>query len=138
MPYRRALITLLVAAVMSTALTAAVVDRYPMPLSSQGATIYEAKPGSGVTLPVVVREVKPRYTQAAMKAKIEGTVWVSCVVNRDGDVTDVKVTKSLDAEYGLDQEAVNSAAQWKFKPGQKDGKPVAVRITIELTFTLKK
>lgn len=138
MPRRRALTTLLIAVVSSTALTAAAVDRFPMPLSSQGGVIYEAKPGSGVTLPRVVREVKPKYTRAAMQAKIEGTVWVSCVVTVDGDVSDVKVTKSLDTTYGLDREAVDAASQWKFKPGQKDGKPVPVRITIELTFTLRK
>lgn len=95
------------------------------------------KPGNGVTLPVVVKEVKPQYTRAAMEARIQGTVWLSCVVGETGDVTDVEVTKSLDKEYGLDQAAINAGRQWKFKPGTKDGKAVAVRITLELTFTLK-
>jgi TonB family protein len=39
--------------------------------------------------------------------------------------------------FGLDQQAVDAARQWTFKPGTKDGKPVAVRVHIELTFTLK-
>ncbi len=52
-------------------------------------------------------------------------------------MTDVVVTKSLDAEYGLDQAAMKAAWQWKFKPATKDGQPVAVRVTLELTFTLK-
>jgi TonB family protein len=73
-----------------------------------------------------------------MEAKIQGSVWLECVVNEQGDISDVQVTRSLDTEYGLDQEAVSAARQWKFEPGRKDGKPVAVRITIELTFTLKK
>ena len=88
-------------------------------------------------MPVVVREVKPDYTEEAKAARIQGTVWVKCVVQEDGDVGDVQVSRSLDKEYGLDDEAVKAAKQWKFKPGTKDGKPVAVQVTIELTFTLK-
>lgn len=95
------------------------------------------RPGNGVTLPTVVREVKPDYTQAAMQERIQGSVWLSCVVDESGDVRDIQVTRSLDKEFGLDQAAVDAAAQWKFKPGQKAGKAVAVRITLELTFRLK-
>jgi outer membrane biosynthesis protein TonB len=43
---------------------------------------------------------------------------------------------SLDERFGLDNEAVKAARQWVFKPGTKDGKPVAVRIILELTFSL--
>jgi periplasmic protein TonB len=96
------------------------------------------KPGNGVTPPQVVSRVNPKYTPAAMKAKIQGSVLLDCVVGVEGDITDVKVSRSLDTQYGLDDEAVAAAQQWKFKPGQKDGKPVAVRITLELTFTLRK
>jgi periplasmic protein TonB len=95
------------------------------------------RPGNGVSLPQVVHEVKPDYTREAMQAMIQGTVWLECTVTEDGDVADITVTRSLDKEYGLDQAAVDAARQWKFKPGRKDGKAVAVRITIELAFALK-
>ena len=104
----------------------------------QRPQVYEPGPNAGITLPVVVREVKPKYTQAAMREKIQGSVWLKCVVDETGNVTDIVVTRSLDKQFGLDAAAVAAAKQWKFKPGQKDGKPVAVRVTIELTFTLKK
>jgi TonB family protein len=91
----------------------------------------------GVTMPTVIKEVKPDYTDEAKAARIQGTVWVKAVVQADGDVGDVRVTRSLDTEFGLDKAAVAAAKQWKFKPGTKDGKPVAVEVTIELTFTLK-
>ncbi len=94
-------------------------------------------PGNGVTLPQLVREVKPEYTQEAKDAHIEGTVVVETIVQKDGDVGDVKIVRSLDPTYGLDKEAVKAAKQWKFKPGTKNGEPVPVRISIELTFTLK-
>ena len=94
-------------------------------------------PGNGVSLPMVVKEVRPAYTQAAKDARIEGTVVLECVVLADGTVGDVTVARSLDSLLGLDQEAVKATKQWQFKPGMKDGKPVAVRVSIELTFTLK-
>jgi periplasmic protein TonB len=95
------------------------------------------RPGNGVTLPTVVHEVKPDYTAEAKAARIEGTVLLETVVLTDGNVGDVKVVRSLDTTYGLDQQAVNAAKQWMFKPGTKDGKPVPVFVTIELRFALK-
>jgi TonB family protein len=95
------------------------------------------KPGNGISLPVVVKEVKPSYTDEAKAAGIRGSVWLRVVVQADGLVGDVQVTRSLDQEYGLDNEAVKAAKQWEFKPGTKDGKPVAVEVTVEMTFTLK-
>jgi len=91
----------------------------------------------GVTLPSVVRSVKAGYTAAAMDARIEGMAILEAVVLADGKVGDVTVTQSLDKEYGLDTQAVESVKQWLFKPGTKDGKAVAVRVTIEIRFTLK-
>jgi protein TonB len=87
-------------------------------------------------LPIVVKEVRPQYTMTAQAKKIQGTVLLRAVVLENGRVgDDVEVLKSLDAE--LDQQAVAALKQWEFKPGTRDGKPVAVRISCELTFTLK-
>ncbi len=95
------------------------------------------RPGNGIQNPEKIREVKPQYTAEAMRAKIQGTVIVECVVLPDGTVGDVQVVKSLDATFGLDQEAVKAAKQWRFIPGRKGGVPVPVLVTIELTFTLR-
>jgi periplasmic protein TonB len=100
-----------------------------------GGGVY--RPGNGVTLPRVLREVKPQYTSDAMRAKVQGTVLLECVVRTDGSVTDVQVVRSLDSTFGLDQEAVKAAGQWRFQPGTRMGEPVAVLVTIELTFTLR-
>jgi protein TonB len=93
--------------------------------------------GPGVTTPIVIHQVKPQYTADAMRAKIQGTVWLECVVMPDGTVGDVRVRRSLDPLFGLDQEAIAAAKRWRFKPGLVGGKPVAVAVTIELTFTLR-
>jgi len=93
------------------------------------------KPGDGVLAPVVVRQVKPQYTAEAMRARAQGVVTLECVVEPDGSVGEPTVLKSLDP--GLDEEAVKALRQWQFKPGTKDGKAVRVRITLEMTFTLR-
>lgn len=94
-------------------------------------------PGTGVTLPRVLRDVKPQYTSDAMRAKVQGRVLLECVVNPDGTVGDVHVVRSLDRVFGLDDEAMKAARQWRFAPGTRLGEPVAVLVTIELTFTLR-
>jgi protein TonB len=90
-----------------------------------------------VSLPKVVRQVSPNYTSDAMSAGIQGTVVVEAAVLADGTVGDVKVVRSLDPEYrGLDDRAVSAVKQWRFKPGMKDGEPVAVRVQIDSKFVL--
>ncbi len=100
-----------------------------------GGGVYQ--PGNGVTLPRILREVKPAYTSDAMRAKVQGTVLLQCVVRPDGAVTDIQVLRSLDSVFGLDQEAMKAARQWRFAPGTRMGQAVPVQITIELTFTLR-
>ena len=95
------------------------------------------RPGNGVLLPQPLREVKPQYTADAMRAKVQGAVVLECVVLPDGTVGSVEVVRSLDSTFGLDQEAIKAAKQWRFRPGTRFGEPVAVLVTIELTFTLR-
>ena len=94
-------------------------------------------PGDGVTLPSVVKRVNPNYTSEARDQRIEGVVGLSCVVQPDGRVTDISVTQSLDAVFGLDKNAVAAMGQWEFKAGTKNDKPVAVKISVQMNFTLK-
>jgi TonB family protein len=100
-----------------------------------GGGVY--RPGNGVELPRVLREVRPNYTADAMRAKVQGTVWVEAVVLQDGTVGQAKIVRSLDSTFGLDEEALKAARQWRFVPGTRFGQPVAVLVTIELTFTLR-
>jgi len=95
------------------------------------------KPGTGVSTPQLLREVKPDYTVEAMRAKVQGVVLLECVVLPDGTVGDTRVVKSLDDVFGLDAQAIKAAKQWKFLPGRRFGEPVPVLVTIELTFTLR-
>jgi protein TonB len=76
-------------------------------------------------------------TADAMRAKVQGSVWLECIVLPDGTVGDVRITRSLDSRFGLDEEAIAAARRWRFKPGLLNGRPVPVAVTIELMFSLR-
>jgi beta-N-acetylhexosaminidase len=91
----------------------------------------------GVVPPSIVKQTRPAFSREAKQAGIAGTVVLECVVLPDGTVGDVRVIRSVDKTYGLDDQAVKAAKQWRFRPGTKDGKPVPVLVTLEMTFTLR-
>ena len=107
------------------------------------------EPGSGITNPVLVREVKPNYTGDAMRAKLQGIVEMTAIVMPDGSVDPnrIRITRSLDSTFGLDQQAIIAVKQWRFRPGTcarregcsgtPFGQPVPVIVSVELTFTLR-
>jgi periplasmic protein TonB len=93
--------------------------------------------GNGVTSPIPVRRPPPAYTAEAMRARLQGVVVLNCVVRPDGRCSDIRITKSLDMVFGLDQQAIASAREWVFRPGTRMGEPVAVLVTLEIGFTIR-
>jgi protein TonB len=93
----------------------------------------------GVTSPRLIREIKPNYTADAVRRKVQGSVLLEAVVLPDGSVDPnrIRIVRSLDAASGLDQEAIHAVRAWHFRPGTFDGKPVSVRVLVDLTFTLR-
>jgi TonB family protein len=91
--------------------------------------------GDGVTPPTVIYRVEPEYTEEARQAKYQGTVVVRVIIHKDGTLAVDEIVRELD--YGLTQRAIEALEQWKFKPGMKNGEPVAVSLTMEVNFNLK-
>ena len=103
--------------------------------AAQPGPVY--RPGRGVTLPEVTERVLAHHTSAALEQRIEGIVRLEAVVEADGTVGDVRVLSSLDTEYGLDEQAVDSVKRWTFQPGTYQGKPVPVSVIVEVRFSLR-
>ena len=99
-----------------------------------GGGVYRA--GGAVSAPRPIKEVRPKYTGAALKNKIQGTVVLEAVVTADGCASQIRIVRSLDPG-GLDEEAVAAVAQWRFEPGRLAGAPVDVLVTIVLSFSLR-
>lgn len=111
-------------------------------LSCVGAIYWSSRPriydlGAGISAPVPVVTPRPEYTASAMRAKIQGTVRVRCIVQPAGACTDVTVVRSLDRTYGLDDEAVRAIREWRFRPALRAGTAVATRIDLDMRFALR-
>jgi TonB family protein len=93
------------------------------------------QPGSGVAPPVLLREVRPGYTDEARRRSIEGDVLLEIVVRQDGSVGNVRVTRTLGA--GLEQKAIDAVRQWRFGPARREGQPVDVVVEVSVEFKLR-
>jgi protein TonB len=93
------------------------------------------RPGSGISPPELLREVKPDYTEEARRRALSGDVVLEIVVRSDGRVGAVKVLQGLG--LGLDQRAIEAVRQWRFAPARRHGTPVDVLVEIAVEFRLR-
>jgi len=90
--------------------------------------------GGDVKSPVRTHYVTPKYPEIARKARIHGIVILEAIINKEGNVTEIKVLKSLNSL--CDAAAIKAAKQWKFEPGTQNDIPVDVVMTLTVQFTL--
>lgn len=102
-------------------------------LYSQQDEVYSVR-DDGVAAPRLIVKVEPGYTEEARAAKVQGTAVLGVEVWPDGQAHNLHVKRSLDP--GLDAKAIEAIQQWRFKPAEKDGRPVKVKATIEVNFRL--
>ena len=93
------------------------------------------RPGSGITAPTILQEVKPDYTDEARRRSLTGDVVLEIVVKSDGRVGAVRIIHGLGA--GLDQRAVEAVRQWRFSPARRFGTPVDVLVEVAVEFRLR-
>jgi protein TonB len=82
----------------------------------------------------ILSQEKAEYTPEAREAKVEGVVVLRVLFRSDGTITHLKVIKEL--PHGLTEKAIEAANKIKFKPAEKDGKPVSANAQLEFTFNL--
>ncbi len=77
-----------------------------------------------------------KYPASAKKANIQGRVFLSFIVSKTGEVSDVKILKGLG--FGIDEEAIRVVQNMpRWEPGSQNGKPVNVRFNIPINFELE-
>jgi periplasmic protein TonB len=108
-------------------------DHYGIGVGDNEGNIYSPGHG-GVTQPRAVYDPDPEYSDEARRAKFQGSVILAMIVGADGKPHDLKVQRS--AGMGLDEKAMAAVNQWRFQPATLDGHPVAVRVSVEVSFRL--
>ncbi len=93
------------------------------------------RPGSGITPPRLLHEVKPDYTEDARRQGVEGEIVLEIVVRRDGSVGDIRLVDGLG--HGLNERATAAVRQWRFSPAQRRGAPVDVLVEVAVEFRLR-
>lgn len=83
--------------------------------------------------PQAVAKTDPAYPSEMRKARVEGTVTVTLVVDETGHVEDARVEKSSHPDF--EKPALDAIRKWRFKPGVKDGQ--AVRAYLLQTFRFR-
>jgi TonB family protein len=84
--------------------------------------------------PQVLYKEEPEYSEAARKARFQGTVTLYIDVGLDGRATNIRVVRG--AGLGLDENAVEAVRKWRFTPAIADGKPVIAPAVVEIGFHL--
>jgi periplasmic protein TonB len=91
------------------------------PLAAAPVQAYEV-----TKMPLPVGRCTGKYTEEARQAGLEGTVILDIVVGEDGVVRDIKIVEGLG--QGLNEAAMRALKACRFTPGERDGKPVPVRV----------
>ena len=93
---------------------------------------------SGVTAPVFEKRFPPHYPRKAYRIKLEGYVLLDAVLNSDGTIDDIKVLRGLGkGKLGFEEEAIKAVKTWQYQPGQVNGAPSNVRMTLKVDFKLQ-
>ena len=89
------------------------------------------KISQGVSQGLLIKRVAPKYPQAALAVRAQGTVQIEATVNKEGNVVNPKV---LSGSPVLARAALEAVRQWRYKPYYLNGQPVEIQtqITIEL------
>ncbi len=95
--------------------------------------IYPAGKG-GVTVPRVIFNPEPSFSDEARKSKTQGIVLLAIVVGVDGKPYNIRVQQSLG--MGLDEKAIEAVNRWRFRPATFNGQPVPTQIAVEVNFRL--
>lgn len=87
-----------------------------------------------ISPPVLLWKIEPEYTEAARRAKIQGTVELRLEVDMRGQTRNISVRRGLG--LGLDECAVEAVKRWRFRPGYRNGKPLVTTALVEVSFRL--
>ncbi|MCP3979606.1 MAG: energy transducer TonB [bacterium] len=112
-------------------------DFAPAPPPAPAAPAVYDETSDGLTLPRMISvRVQPTYPRMAILAGRDGVVILRAVITEDGEVAEVEVLRSPQPDLGFADAAREAVLRWRYEPGQIDGRPVAVALTVVVDFQL--
>lgn len=108
-------------------------DAPPGPASARGDAVPMG--AGGLLSPQLLEKVVPDYTSGATRAGIQGRVWIEAVITEEGTVVEPQLVRGLPDDE-LNRRALDAVVQWRFKPGERDGRPVKVIATFTIDFNI--
>jgi protein TonB len=105
----------------------------PVPPPPKAAAPARIKQGGEVTAASILTQTRPVYPPLARQARIQGTVVLHAIIDKDGQVAKLEVVSGHPL---LVQSALDAVKEWRYKPTQLNGDPVEVDTTIQVTFTM--
>jgi len=103
------------------------------PVNLPKAVPQTLKISQGVSQGLLIRKVQPRYPQNALSMRIQGAVQMEATIDREGNVTNLKV---ISGDPILSRAATDAVHQWRYKPYYLDGDPVEIQTQITVNFKL--
>jgi TonB family protein len=94
-------------------------------------TLATAKVSQGVSQGLLIKRVQPIYPQAALAMHAQGAVQIEATIDKEGNVTNLKV---LSGDPLLTHAALEAVRQWRYKPYYLDGEPVEIQTQITVKF----
>jgi TonB family protein len=82
--------------------------------------------------PEPLRKVDPKYPPELRGRRVEGEVILYAVIRKDGTVDSIQLVNGVDPT--LDQNAMQALAQWKFRPGERQGAPIDLEAVVRIPF----
>ena len=92
--------------------------------------------GGDVSPPQAIYTPGAPYTEQARRAHLQGTVVLAIVIDENGQVKNLQVI-SKPLGLGLDESAIQTVGNWRFKPATFRGMPVQVRVNVKVNFHLQ-
>jgi len=108
-------------------------DAPPGPPSARSDAV--AMGTGGLLSPQLLEKFVPDYTPGATRAGIQGRVWIEAVITEEGTVVEPELVRGLPDDE-LNRRALDAVVRWKFKPGERDGRPVKVIATFTIDFNI--
>jgi protein TonB len=105
----------------------------PPPPARSAAISAPLRPGGDIQRPTKIKDVPPVYPRIAQETRVQGVVIIEATIGPTGTVQDARILRSIPL---LDAAALEAVRQWEYTPTLLNGMPVAVLMTVTISFTL--